>query len=138
MRAAAAPAGLLLVLDDLHSADEASLALLQFVAREVRSMRLLLLATYRDVEARLTRGAGELIGASPARGPRWRCARLDREAAAALLRQRSPDLEPAVERRIFDSTQGNPLFLQEMAQLVGEQGAARAGLAARCPTACAR
>ena len=41
-----------------------------------------------------------------------------------LLRQRTPDLEPAVEKRIFDSTQGNPLFVQEMGRLVGEQGAA--------------
>jgi tetratricopeptide (TPR) repeat protein len=124
VRQAAAPDGLMIVLDDLHSADEASLALLQFMAREVRSTRLLLLATYRDVEARLSRGAGELIGRISREGTTLALARLDREAAALLLRQRAPDLEPAVEKRIFDSAQGNPLFLQEMSRLVGEQGAA--------------
>ncbi len=122
VRAAAAPAGLVVVLDDLHSADEASLALLQFVARELRATRLLLLATYRDVEARLTRGAGDLIGRISREGTSLTLGRLDREAAALLLRQRTPGLEPAVEKRIFDSTQGNPLFLHELARLVSEQG----------------
>src|SRR5919108_3663570 len=40
---------LLLVLDDLHWADRSSLALLRFVARELRDARLLVLGTYRDV-----------------------------------------------------------------------------------------
>src|SRR5262249_10892262 len=42
---------LVMVLHDLHWADPASLPLLTFVARELRGMRLLLLATYRPLEA---------------------------------------------------------------------------------------
>ena len=41
---------LVLVLDDLHWADQPSLLLLQFVARELGNSRLLLVGTYRDVE----------------------------------------------------------------------------------------
>src|SRR3712207_7656955 len=39
-----------LLLDDLHWADDASLELLQHLARHTRAHRVLLLGTYRDVE----------------------------------------------------------------------------------------
>ena len=41
---------LVLILDDLHWADKSSLLLLRFLAREMVESRLLVLATYRDVE----------------------------------------------------------------------------------------
>jgi len=41
---------LVLVLDDLHWADKPSLLLLQFLARELRGARLLVIGTYRDIE----------------------------------------------------------------------------------------
>ena len=41
---------LVLVMDDLHWADEGSLRLLEFVAHELSGARLLLIGTYRDVE----------------------------------------------------------------------------------------
>ncbi|MFJ7218743.1 ATP-binding protein [Amycolatopsis sp. NPDC098790] len=49
--AAAEPAGLVVVLEDLHWADEASLRLLRHLAGELRRSRLAVLATYRDAEA---------------------------------------------------------------------------------------
>src|SRR4051812_28278316 len=58
---AAAPAGLVVILDDLHAADESSLSLLHLVARELRGLRLLLVGSYRDVEARLSPAVGELL-----------------------------------------------------------------------------
>ena len=41
---------LVLILDDLHWADQPSLMLLQFVARELNGARLLIIGTYRDME----------------------------------------------------------------------------------------
>src|SRR3984957_7309261 len=41
---------MLIVLDDLHAADAASLQLLQFVARNLRGSSIVLIGTYRDVE----------------------------------------------------------------------------------------
>ncbi len=38
------------MLDDIHLAEEASVAALAFVGRELRNVPALLLATYRDVE----------------------------------------------------------------------------------------
>jgi hypothetical protein len=48
--AVAAPAGLVVVLDDLHWADRSSLKLLEFVAADLLDTRLLVVATYRDTE----------------------------------------------------------------------------------------
>src|SRR5262249_1364903 len=50
MLAAARDRPIVLVLDALHAADEPSLLLLRFAARELASSGLLLLCTYRDVE----------------------------------------------------------------------------------------
>ena len=55
------------VLDDLHVADVSSLLLLLFVARELRTMRVVVLGTYRDVEARMTPALAELLGRIRAR-----------------------------------------------------------------------
>jgi eukaryotic-like serine/threonine-protein kinase len=41
---------ILLVLDDLHDADQASLQLLRFIARNLASTAILLIGTYRDAE----------------------------------------------------------------------------------------
>ena len=46
----ARPAGLVVVLDDVHWADRTSLKLLEFIAADLADMRLLVVATYRDTE----------------------------------------------------------------------------------------
>ncbi len=126
VRRAGAPEGLVLVFDDLHSADRSSLLLLYALARELRSLRVLLLATCRDVEARLDAEASELVFSRIAReGATLTLPRLNRGASADLLRGRHAGaLAADVEGRIFESTQGNPLFLVEMLRLLDEEGPA--------------
>src|SRR5258708_8436182 len=48
LKAGARSRPMLIVLDDLHDADEASLAMLRFMAHELRGVPILLVATYRD------------------------------------------------------------------------------------------
>jgi predicted ATPase len=50
LKSAARTQPLVLVLDDLHWADEGSLRLLEFLAHELAGERLLVVGTYRDVE----------------------------------------------------------------------------------------
>jgi hypothetical protein len=57
---AARPSGLLLVLDDLQWADEASAVLLADVVRQLRGTLILVLATYRESAASGDTGAGLL------------------------------------------------------------------------------
>src|SRR5262249_60226575 len=56
LRRASANVPLVIVLDDLHWADAASLQLLAFLARDVRGMRVLLLALHRPVQAHESAG----------------------------------------------------------------------------------
>ena len=76
---------LVIVLDDLHWADEPSLLLLRFVARRLADTGLLLIGTYRDVELGrhhpLADTLGDLAGVEGAR-------RVD--AAGASTRTGSP------------------------------------------------
>jgi AAA ATPase-like protein len=124
VRRVAAPSGLVIVFDDLHSADRSSLLLLYALARELRSLRVLLLATCRDVEARLDPVASDLVSRLAREGTTLTLARLDRAASGDLLRGRAGTLAADVETQIFASTQGNPLFLVEMLRLLDEEGPA--------------
>ena len=63
LKSAAERTPLVLVFDDLQWADAPSLLLLQFLAHEVRDARLLILGTYREVEARQTPAVAEILGA---------------------------------------------------------------------------
>jgi tetratricopeptide (TPR) repeat protein len=128
LRKAAAARGALIVLDDLHAADESSLLLLQFVARELRGSRVFLLGTFRDVEARLSPEIGTALGLLTREGATLALSRLGEGDSARFLSERTTALDPAVRGQIFHRTQGNPLFLEEMVRLLASAG--EAGLAA--------
>jgi len=119
--ARAAPA--LLVLDDLHAADQSSLSLLHFLSRQLRPMRVLVLGSYRDVEARMDAATGDLLARVEREGTTLSLARLDRATSARLVQERAGVVGSDVEARVFDRSQGNPLFLGEMLRLWNEQGA---------------
>jgi predicted ATPase len=67
-RRAASAQPLLLVLDDLHAADEPSLLLLQFLVRDLRGARLLVVGTYRDLVAERSRASARRLGSWCGRG----------------------------------------------------------------------
>jgi DNA-binding winged helix-turn-helix (wHTH) protein len=118
---------LVLVLDDLHWADDASLLALQFLAPELRSAALLVVATYRDVEVRRDHPLSRVLGAL-ARVPS--CERitlrgLEPPEVAALVEAvagRAPAAQLA--RTVHEMTDGNPFFVFELARLLAESHAA--------------
>lgn len=57
----AAPDGLVIVLDDLHAADVASLLFLTFLASQLDTMRLLVVATHRDLDPRIVGETSALL-----------------------------------------------------------------------------
>jgi predicted ATPase len=126
LRRAAEHQPLVLLIDDLHCADTASVLLLKFVASSIQRIRLMLVATYRDVSPQsspvLARTLGALIREDSAR--RIALERLSRdevsELASAIL-ERSP--ESVLIDRVMDKTNGNPLLVTQMLQaLSGETG----------------
>ena len=126
VRRAAAATGLLLAFEDVLSNRPITRPLALLVLRGPRAA-LEPRAADRHLsrrEARLDPEAGELIAKIGREGITLGLSRLDRQAASDLLRQRSASaLPPHVAGRMFDSTQGSPLFLEEMLRLYAEEGA---------------
>ncbi|MEN3536603.1 BTAD domain-containing putative transcriptional regulator [Microbispora sp. ZYX-F-249] len=112
----------LVVLDDLHAADAASLRLLAFLAAELHRRPVLVLATVRpepgreperlrDTLAALTREPGtERLALAP----------FTAEEVAAFLRRH--DLtDPALAEVLYRRTGGNPFYLGELLRLLGSE-----------------
>src|SRR5206468_9170327 len=72
---------LMLLLDDLHWADRASLVLLQFVTREIASSRVLIVGTHREEELNGNQAPAELL-------PSLRRERTCRQIGRASCRER--------------------------------------------------
>ncbi|HLH28550.1 MAG TPA: AAA family ATPase, partial [Acidimicrobiales bacterium] len=125
LRGAAANQPILIVLDDLQSADTPSLLLLEFLAGELGGSRLLLVGTHRDDKL-------------PAGHP------LDSTLAGLDLKQLSETIalsglsqadvgrfieiagatEPpeSLVSAVFQQTEGNPLFVREVVRLLASEG----------------
>lgn len=116
-----------LVVDDLHWADEATLEMLSYLARTVARQRVLLIGTYRTEEAgpalhRLIRDLrrAELVTQVQVR-------RLNQEEVTLMIR-RMAGMEEGAERfsqRIFERTAGNPFYIIEVLRSLFEQGVLR-------------
>ena len=119
--AAAGPSGLLVVLDDLHWADTATVRLLVHLATGVTPARLMVVATYRDTE---TAGQEPLRGAiaTLAREPAVTRIRLgglgEAEVAAHLAAVTGWEVPDPVVAAICRRTNGNPFFVGELGRLL--------------------
>lgn len=109
-RLRAIPGGTIVVLEDLHWADEATLDFVRFLGRRIAGTRCLLLATYRDDEVGgghlLHRTFGDLTGGHVSR---LKLRPLSAGAVAALARDRGQDAG-----RLLELTGGNPFLVHEL------------------------
>ena len=116
---------IVLVLDDLHAADVPSLLLLRFLARELGSMRMLVLAAYRDVDPRPGPALGELLAAL-VREPvtrRVSLGGLSKGEAAEYVDLMAPEIASAqLVAALHEETEGNPLFVGEIVRLLATEG----------------
>jgi tetratricopeptide (TPR) repeat protein len=122
LRRAASREPLTLVVEDLHRADLLSLRLLHFVARELASVPLLIIATYRDTEVAaqspLHDVLGELVtsarvlplsGLTPVEVTAFVAHAIDQDAPDALM------------SALRQQTDGNPFYVRELVrQLAAE------------------
>jgi class 3 adenylate cyclase/tetratricopeptide (TPR) repeat protein len=116
---------LLLILDDLHWADDATLLLLQHIAQRLIEMPVLIVATYRDVELDvgrpLARALEELLRQRLAHDLPLK--RLPEGDVTAMLRALSGQEPPApLVQEVFRETEGNPFFVEEVFQHLAEEG----------------
>ncbi len=129
---------LLVSLDDLHWADEASLQLLEYVCRNTAEERILFLGTYRPedlarggplertlYELRRTRHLEEL--------PLGRLSEEDVRVLAARAAG-ADTVEPNLSKLLFDRGGGNPFFTEELVASLREEAciAVEGGTATWC------
>jgi DNA-binding winged helix-turn-helix (wHTH) protein/predicted ATPase len=115
----------LMIVEDLHWADDDStLSLLDHLARRLSDLPLMLLGTYRDAEADLSRGLAktleDLLRGRPA--TRVKLKGLPRDEVATMLNGLSGKSTPAgVVGEIFAETEGNPFFVEELFRYLKEE-----------------
>ncbi|MBI4604134.1 MAG: protein kinase [Planctomycetes bacterium] len=117
LKGRAAESGLLLVLEDLHWADRPSLQLLQHVARQVQDSRVLVLATYRDLEVDSRHPLSEVLVNLRREHLSERILLRglpsgDVRALIAALGER--DVPEAFAAAVHRETEGNPFFIEEV------------------------
>ena len=115
---------LVVVLDDLHAADEPSLLLLRFVARELGDSRLVIVGAYRDVDPTLADPLESTV-TELACEPVTRRLALSGLAASDVVRfiEVAAPEAPAAELgpSLHAETEGNPLFVGEMVRLLATE-----------------
>jgi tetratricopeptide (TPR) repeat protein len=112
LRSSAKRTPLLLIFDDLHAADAASLELLSFVARGLRASRTAIVATYRDAESRLAPVA-DVLSRITREGSAIALRPLSGADVAEIVRHDIGHFDGPLAAALFDLTEGNPLFLRE-------------------------
>jgi DNA-binding CsgD family transcriptional regulator len=117
---------LVIVLEDMHWADDASLELLRYLARGLAAQRVLLLATYRDDEITRHHPLFQLVPllVREAAAERLHISRFEDDALEALVTRRYA-LEPVDRTRLVAYllrwSDGNPFFANELLRALEDE-----------------
>jgi tetratricopeptide (TPR) repeat protein len=116
---------LLLVLEDLHWADDSTVLSLQHMAQRINELPVLVVGTYRDMELDtapcLARAMEEMLRRRQAHDLILK--RLSADDVAAMLSARSGQKPPArLADLIYRETDGNPFFVEEIFKFLAEEG----------------
>jgi len=115
---------LILFIDDLHWADQTTLALLQYLARHVTRERMLLIGAYRTED--MSEPLANTVRSLKQDGllARITLHRLILEEVTTLIREMA-GMESGGEkfsRRLYQDTEGNPFFISEVIRSLFEEG----------------
>jgi predicted ATPase len=125
LRSASLAQVLVLVLEDLHDADRATLDLLVHLSRNLQGSRLLVLGTYRDVEVDRTHPLSAALAELRRSSQFLRLALrgLTESEVQRMLGSISGQEVPAhLVELVHRQTEGNPLFVQELMRYLLERG----------------
>ncbi len=116
---------LVLILDDLHWADEPSLLLLEHLAELLPELPCLVVGTYRDVELEVARPLARTLESLLRRklAARVSLHRLSEDAVRELLAAHAGQHPPeGLVKVVFAETEGNPFFVEEVFRHLAEEG----------------
>ena len=114
-----------LLIDDLHWADDSTLLLLQHLAPHLAQMPMLIVGTYRDVDLEVARPFAKTLESLTRQRLATRIAlrRMDQAGVGSLLealsRQAPP---PQLTQAVYRETEGNPFFVEEVFHHLSEEG----------------
>jgi DNA-binding SARP family transcriptional activator len=125
---------LLVVLDDLHWADPASLQLLGFAATQLAGCQVTIVGTYRDTEVDSSHPLGATLAALARHGATTVALRgLGRvEVGEFVTAATGVEPDSGLVRSLWDRTDGNPFFVGQLVRLLETRGG-EAGLGKDVP-----
>lgn len=115
---------LLLFLDDLHAADEASLRMLQFVLRAIGTSPVMIVGTQRDVAMRTSSEVSAVLHAIGRDSERIALRRLSVAEVEQWIAREDPERAGDLATSIHQVTEGNPLFVEEVLRIHRARGTA--------------
>jgi len=105
--------------EDLHAADPASLLLLRFVAGTLRENRVMIIGTHREAEIRADPERARLLADVSREGTELPLRGLDASEAASLVEAVGGARPSApLASSLHEVTSGNPFFLDELTRLM--------------------
>lgn len=122
---AASTRPLILIIDDVHWADEPTLLAAEHIAQRLQNVAVLVLTTYRDTELEITRPLARSLESLVRRQQAHRIAlkRLPEEGVRSMLHVMSGQEPPApLVEAIYQETDGNPFFAEEVFKHLSEEG----------------
>ncbi len=123
LRVEAGLAPLLIILDDIHTADMASLLFLRFVARALRQSRIMIIATYRDSEVRLAPAMADLVSEISREGVVLSLRGIEEPEVGRFVEIAAGDTPTtAMVSALYRITEGNPFFVTEIVRLLIAEG----------------
>jgi len=106
-----------IVLEDTHWSDEATLDAIKYVGRRFAHANALMLLTYRNEEVDFEHPLRTVLGALPSESvTRIELSGLSRVGVARILSNSGLDAD-----RVLEATKGNPFYVTEMALSVGDE-----------------
>ncbi|MBA3652779.1 MAG: AAA family ATPase [Actinobacteria bacterium] len=121
---AAARQPVVVVIDDLHWADESSMRLLTFVAGQLATHPVAIVGTYRDTDVGPDHPLAALLHDASRRGQLLPVGGLDGADVARLMAKTAgTELRIELATAVHQQTGGNPLFVAEVTRLLASQNA---------------
>jgi tetratricopeptide (TPR) repeat protein len=134
LRNTAAGEPLVVLLDDLHTADLPSLLLLAFLARALSETRVLVITTHHEAGPRRGPEVEAVFGELTRFGMRFDLGGLEDDDLRALVIHRSgADPSEELVHTLYQLTEGNPFYSDEVVRLLVAQGRIDQPLGERVP-----
>ncbi|MBM2843306.1 MAG: 4-phytase, partial [Anaerolineales bacterium] len=120
----------LIVLEDAHWADSATLHLLRYLVQQMGERRVMFVLTYRPVEPSQAPALYEVLHdfQREKRAHTLALARLDRAMTEGMLTALlGESVAPELGEEVYRVTEGNPFFIEEVSKGLAESGALTVG-----------